>query len=155
MLITAIERQQAELAKDLEERQLEAERKAEELLEELEKEIHELQTRSSELQHLELTRSSLHLLQVRFICCILPYLKAGAHKKLPSAFRVSRLWAGSRPPEIGQRWQCTLITPWGWSGEPFLCWGTCARKLQTNSQQSVSNPTATWTTNHCKNKYII
>uniref|UniRef100_A0A3P8QZ61 Uncharacterized protein n=1 Tax=Astatotilapia calliptera TaxID=8154 RepID=A0A3P8QZ61_ASTCA len=63
MLITAIERQQAELAKDLEERQLEAERKAEELLEELEKEIHELQTRSSELQHLELTRSSLHLLQ--------------------------------------------------------------------------------------------
>ncbi|XP_031582916.1 zinc finger protein RFP-like [Oreochromis aureus] len=62
-LITAIERQQAKLAKDLEERQLEAERKAEELLEELEKEIHELQTRSSELQHLELTRSSLHLLQ--------------------------------------------------------------------------------------------
>lgn len=74
MLITAIERQQAKLAKDLEERQLEAERKAEELLEELEKEIHELQTRSSELQHLELTQSSLHLLQVRFICCILPSL---------------------------------------------------------------------------------
>lgn len=74
MLITAIERQQAELTKDLEERQLEAERKAEELLEELEKEIHELQTRSSELQHLELTQSSLHLLQVRFICCILPTL---------------------------------------------------------------------------------
>lgn len=47
MLITAIERQQAELAKDLEERQLEAERKAEELLEELEKEIHELQTRAA------------------------------------------------------------------------------------------------------------
>ncbi|XP_035760119.1 tripartite motif-containing protein 16-like [Neolamprologus brichardi] len=63
MLITAIERQQAELAKDLEERQMEAERKAEELREELEKEIQELQTRSSELQHLELTQSSLHLLQ--------------------------------------------------------------------------------------------
>ncbi|XP_030609870.1 nuclear factor 7, ovary-like [Archocentrus centrarchus] len=63
MLITTIERQQAELVRELEDRQLEAEKKAEDLLKELEKEIHELQKRSSELQHLELTPSPLHLLQ--------------------------------------------------------------------------------------------
>ncbi|XP_008277910.1 E3 ubiquitin-protein ligase TRIM39-like [Stegastes partitus] len=62
-LITAIERQQAELVQELEERQQEAERRAEELLDELEKEIMDLQLRSSELQQLELTPNPLHLLQ--------------------------------------------------------------------------------------------
>lgn len=63
MLIKAIERQQAGLVGELQERQDEAERRAQELLDELEQEINELQTRSSELQHLELTRNPLHLLQ--------------------------------------------------------------------------------------------
>ncbi|XP_070849260.1 E3 ubiquitin-protein ligase TRIM39-like [Chaetodon trifascialis] len=63
VLITAIERQQATLVEELDQRQREAERKAEELLAELEQEISELQMRSSELQHLDLTQSPLHLLQ--------------------------------------------------------------------------------------------
>lgn len=65
MLIKAIERQQAGLVEELQERQDEAERRAQELLDELEREINELQTRSSELQHLELAHNPLHLLQVR------------------------------------------------------------------------------------------
>ncbi|XP_022623872.1 E3 ubiquitin-protein ligase TRIM21-like [Seriola dumerili] len=62
-LITAIQIHQAGLVEELQERQVEAERRAEELLDELEQEITELQTRSSELQHLELTQNPLHLLQ--------------------------------------------------------------------------------------------
>ncbi|XP_041820693.1 zinc finger protein RFP-like [Chelmon rostratus] len=63
MLITAIERQQARLVEELGGRQDEAERTAEELLAELQQEINDLQTRSSELQRLELPQSPLHLLQ--------------------------------------------------------------------------------------------
>ncbi|XP_070785876.1 E3 ubiquitin-protein ligase TRIM39-like [Enoplosus armatus] len=63
LLINAIKRQQAGLVEELEERQEKAERRAEELLVELEQEINDLQTRSSELQHLELTQHPLHLLQ--------------------------------------------------------------------------------------------
>ncbi|XP_069564014.1 E3 ubiquitin-protein ligase TRIM39-like [Brachyistius frenatus] len=63
MLIGAVKRQQAGLVVELEERQREAERRAEELLDELERETEDLQTRSSELQHLEITQSPLHLLQ--------------------------------------------------------------------------------------------
>ncbi len=70
MLITAIERQQAGLVEELEEKQGEAERRAEELLVELEQEINELHTRSSELQHLQLTQHPLHILQVRHLSCI-------------------------------------------------------------------------------------
>ncbi|XP_071315932.1 E3 ubiquitin-protein ligase TRIM21-like [Trachinotus anak] len=62
-LITTIQRHQAGLVEELKERQAEAERRAEEQLDELEQEITELQTRSSELQHLELTENPLHLLQ--------------------------------------------------------------------------------------------
>ncbi len=67
LLITAIERQQVKLVKELQEKQDEAERRAEELLDELEREINDLQTRSSELQHLELAHNPLHLLQVRHL----------------------------------------------------------------------------------------
>ncbi|KAM9335274.1 E3 ubiquitin-protein ligase TRIM39-like [Symphorus nematophorus] len=63
VLISTIERQKAELEEELKEKQAEAERRAEELLEELEQEINVLQTMSSELQHLELTKNTLHLLQ--------------------------------------------------------------------------------------------
>ncbi|XP_070710618.1 E3 ubiquitin-protein ligase TRIM39-like [Pempheris klunzingeri] len=63
MLLAAVERQQARLVEEFQERQQDAETRAEELLDELEQEINELQTRSSELQHLELTQSALHLLQ--------------------------------------------------------------------------------------------
>lgn len=77
MLKTAIERQQAGLVEELQERQEEAERRAEELLNELEQEINELHTRSSELQHLQLTQNPLHILQVRYLsristslCCV-------------------------------------------------------------------------------------
>ncbi|GLD64674.1 uncharacterized protein AKAME5_001620600 [Lates japonicus] len=62
-LITAVQRHQAGLVEELEERQGKAERRAVELLDELEQEINELQIRSSELQHLELTQNPLHLLQ--------------------------------------------------------------------------------------------
>lgn len=64
-LVSAIQRHQAGLVRELEEKQAAVERRAEELLEQLEQEITELQTRSSELQHLELTQNPLHLLQVR------------------------------------------------------------------------------------------
>ncbi|CAJ1085879.1 E3 ubiquitin-protein ligase TRIM21-like [Xyrichtys novacula] len=63
LLISAVQRHQAELVEELAARQQEAERRAEELLEKLEEEIRELQLRSSELQHLELTQNPLHLLQ--------------------------------------------------------------------------------------------
>ncbi|XP_045921376.1 E3 ubiquitin-protein ligase TRIM39-like isoform X1 [Micropterus dolomieu] len=63
LLMTTIKTQQAELVKELQERQKEAERRAVELLDELEQEIIKLQTRSSELQHLELIQHPLHLLQ--------------------------------------------------------------------------------------------
>ena len=65
-LISAIQTRQAELVEQLKERQEEAERMTEELLDELEREIVQLQTRSEELQDLELTQNSLHLLQVRY-----------------------------------------------------------------------------------------
>lgn len=74
MLVTAIETQQAGLVEELGARQAEAERRAEELLNELEQEIEELQTRSSELHHLELTQNPLHLLQVRHPNCISTFL---------------------------------------------------------------------------------
>lgn len=65
LLITTIERHQAELVDELEQRQEETETQAEELLHELRQEINELQTSNSELQHLELTQNPLHVLQVR------------------------------------------------------------------------------------------
>ncbi|KAI3376216.1 hypothetical protein L3Q82_016730 [Scortum barcoo] len=63
MLINAIERQQAWLAEELQEKQLEAEGRAEELLDELEQEIFELHTRGSELHHLQHSQNHLHILQ--------------------------------------------------------------------------------------------
>nr|XP_046237288.1 E3 ubiquitin-protein ligase TRIM39-like isoform X2 [Scatophagus argus] len=63
MLISAIERQQVWLVEELQVRQEAEDRRAEELLDELDQEINELQMRSSELQHLELTQNPLHLLQ--------------------------------------------------------------------------------------------
>uniref|UniRef100_UPI0037E943BE E3 ubiquitin-protein ligase TRIM39-like n=1 Tax=Semicossyphus pulcher TaxID=241346 RepID=UPI0037E943BE len=63
LLVMAVERHQAGLVEELAERQQVAERRAEELLGELEQEIKDLQTRSSELQHLEITQNPLHLLQ--------------------------------------------------------------------------------------------
>ncbi|XP_031707002.1 zinc-binding protein A33-like [Anarrhichthys ocellatus] len=63
LLITIIERQQARLVEELEEKHQEAERRAEQLLEELEQEIRELQTRGIELKQLEHSQSPVHLLQ--------------------------------------------------------------------------------------------
>ncbi|XP_074518392.1 E3 ubiquitin-protein ligase TRIM21-like [Halichoeres trimaculatus] len=63
MLITAVQRHQADLMEELAKQQREAERRAEEQLVELEQEIRALQTRGGELQQLELTQSPLHLLQ--------------------------------------------------------------------------------------------
>ncbi|CAN9509575.1 unnamed protein product [Ophioblennius macclurei] len=63
MLKSAIEKQQEVLVQELEERQLKEERRAEELLEELRGEINQLQTRKSELQHLELNKNPLNILQ--------------------------------------------------------------------------------------------
>ncbi|XP_029382290.1 E3 ubiquitin-protein ligase TRIM39-like [Echeneis naucrates] len=62
-LISSIQSHQAGLVEELQERQEAAQRKADGLLDELQQEITELQTRSSELQHLELTQNPLHLLQ--------------------------------------------------------------------------------------------
>ncbi|XP_030017445.1 E3 ubiquitin-protein ligase TRIM39-like [Sphaeramia orbicularis] len=63
ILVSAIERQQTGLVKELKRKQEEVERKAEELLKELEEEMNKLQMRSSELGYLELTQNPLHLLQ--------------------------------------------------------------------------------------------
>lgn len=65
MLITAIEKHRTTVVTELKQKQEEAETRAKELLRELEQEINDLQTRNSELQHLELTQNPLHLLQVR------------------------------------------------------------------------------------------
>ncbi|CAK6977565.1 E3 ubiquitin-protein ligase TRIM39-like [Scomber scombrus] len=63
MLISAIEKHRATVVTELKQKQEEAETRAKELLHGLEQEINDLQTRNSELQHLELTRNPLHLLQ--------------------------------------------------------------------------------------------
>lgn len=63
MLMSELERQQAELVLELQRRQEEVERKAEELLNQLQAEMKDLQTRGSELLNLELTGNPLHLLQ--------------------------------------------------------------------------------------------
>ncbi|XP_059211198.1 E3 ubiquitin-protein ligase TRIM39-like [Centropristis striata] len=62
-LIKAIERHQAEVVEELEERQREAERRAEELEQELEQELELLQWRSNELQSLEHAQDPIHLLR--------------------------------------------------------------------------------------------
>ncbi|XP_071385663.1 E3 ubiquitin-protein ligase TRIM39-like [Centroberyx affinis] len=63
MLVSAIERNQAGLIEEIEEKQKAAERRAEGLLNQLGQEISELQRRSGELKHLEHTENHLHLLQ--------------------------------------------------------------------------------------------
>ncbi|XP_047242027.1 E3 ubiquitin-protein ligase TRIM21-like [Girardinichthys multiradiatus] len=63
MVINAIERNQALLIEDIEEKHEAAKRRAEDLLEELDQEIGELQKRRSELQYLKDTKDPLHLLQ--------------------------------------------------------------------------------------------
>lgn len=64
-LINAINRHRADLVEELELRQEETERRAKDLNNELHQEISDLQTRNSELLHLELTQNPLHVLQVR------------------------------------------------------------------------------------------
>ncbi|KAM7366484.1 hypothetical protein PAMP_015922 [Pampus punctatissimus] len=76
MLISAIEKHQAGLLEELKQKQEEAEMTSNELLDELQKEINDLQMRSSELQHLELSQSLLHLLQSMSLW-ILRLLQAG------------------------------------------------------------------------------
>lgn len=68
MLVDAIERDQALLIDEMEQKQEEAERRGDELLKELQQEISELQRRSRELQHLEHSEDPLHLIQVRKSC---------------------------------------------------------------------------------------
>lgn len=68
MVISAIERNQALLMEEVEQRQEAAEKKGKELLKELGREINELQKRHSELQHLESSEDPLHLIQVRKSC---------------------------------------------------------------------------------------
>lgn len=67
MAISAIEKNQALLIEEIEEKHKEVERKAEELLDELRLEVDELQRRQNELQCLEDTKEPLHLLQVRAV----------------------------------------------------------------------------------------
>lgn len=64
MVRSAIERNQALLADEIEQKQEAAERRADERLKELQQEIDELQRRRSELQHLEQAEDPLHLIQV-------------------------------------------------------------------------------------------
>lgn len=68
MVVSSIERNQALLIDEIEQKQEAAERRAEEFLKELKQEIEELQRRRSELQHLEHTEDTLYLLQVRKSC---------------------------------------------------------------------------------------
>ncbi|XP_021167337.2 E3 ubiquitin-protein ligase TRIM39 [Fundulus heteroclitus] len=63
MAINAIERNQALLIEEIEEKHEAAKRRADDLVEELDQEIEELQRRRSELQYLEDTKDPLHLLQ--------------------------------------------------------------------------------------------
>lgn len=63
MAINAIEKNQALLVEEIEDKHEEAKGRAKDLLEELDQEISELQRRRSELQHLENTKDPLHLLQ--------------------------------------------------------------------------------------------
>ncbi|KAF7653558.1 hypothetical protein LDENG_00081340 [Lucifuga dentata] len=63
MLFSAIERNQAELVQEFQDRQEATERRAKELLNDLEQEMNELERRRSELLHLENTDNPLHLLQ--------------------------------------------------------------------------------------------
>lgn len=65
MAINAIERNQALLIEEIEDKHEAAKGRAKDLLEELDQEINELQRRRSELQYLENTQDTLHLLQVR------------------------------------------------------------------------------------------
>lgn len=65
LAINAIERSQALLIEELEEKHEAVKRRAEDLLEELDQELGELQRRRGELQYLENTKDPLHLLQVR------------------------------------------------------------------------------------------
>lgn len=65
MAIKAIERNQALLIEEIEEKHEAAKRRGEDLIEELNQEIDELQRRCSELQYLKDTKDQLHLLQVR------------------------------------------------------------------------------------------
>lgn len=74
MLINAIQRQQAELVEELEERQQECERRAAELYEELQREVSELQTRNSVLQNLEQAQNPVHLVRVSYSNCISTFL---------------------------------------------------------------------------------
>uniref|UniRef100_G3Q4W6 Uncharacterized protein n=1 Tax=Gasterosteus aculeatus TaxID=69293 RepID=G3Q4W6_GASAC len=67
LLITAIEKNQARLVEELEQKHQEAERRAAELLQELQQEIRELQARGIELVQLEQSQSPVHLLQVRYM----------------------------------------------------------------------------------------
>ncbi|XP_062416816.1 E3 ubiquitin-protein ligase TRIM21-like [Pungitius pungitius] len=62
-LITAIEKNQARLVEELEQKHQEAEKKATELLQELQQEIRELQARGIELKELEKSQSQVHHLQ--------------------------------------------------------------------------------------------
>ncbi|XP_049924030.1 pyrin-like [Epinephelus moara] len=62
-VISIIEKNQASLIEEIEQKQSAAEREEEELVNELRREINELQGRQSELQHLEQTDDPLHLLQ--------------------------------------------------------------------------------------------
>ncbi|XP_070785704.1 E3 ubiquitin-protein ligase TRIM21-like [Enoplosus armatus] len=63
MVISVIERNQALLIEEIEQKYKAAERKAEEFLKELEQEINDLQIRLSELQYLEYPDDPLHLIQ--------------------------------------------------------------------------------------------
>lgn len=69
MVISIIERNQALLIEEVEQKQEAVEKKGEELLKELRQEISELQKRRSELQHLESTEDPLHLIQVSMSIC--------------------------------------------------------------------------------------
>ncbi len=73
MLVNTIERNQAQLIDEIEQKQEVAKTKGDKLLKELEQEISELQGRSSELQHLQHSENPLYLIQVRKSCPIFTF----------------------------------------------------------------------------------
>lgn len=68
MVISEIERNQAWLVGETEQKRKEAERKAAELIKQLGQEVSELQGRRDEIQYLEQTEDPIHLIQVSPAC---------------------------------------------------------------------------------------
>lgn len=88
-VISAIEKHQAAVIEETEEKQEEAEKKAQELLRALSLEVNELQYRRSEIQQLELTEDPLHLIQSIPSLVVLPFTNDLTEMKIDMNNRIS------------------------------------------------------------------